>query len=137
MVTSIAPLRAIKPLTFDDKRSRPIGGLDSQTVPNLIAILWDAPPPEKARRTGQTGGHGQPFDWPALAALLANDPAARAHPAILAGGLRIENVAEAIAKVRPFAVDVSSGVESSLGVKDAAMITAFCQAVRDVDAGLR
>ena len=52
---------------------------------------------------------------------------------ILAGGLTSENVGEAIRIVRPFAVDVSSGVESERGVKDPALIEAFCEAVRQAD----
>lgn len=78
----------------------------------------------------QQGGTGIAFDW----------QRARRHPEwaplFLAGGLNPENVAEAISTVRPFAVDVSSGVESEPGRKDAARIRAFCDAVRAADAGL-
>ena len=69
------------------------------------------------------GGSGQPFDWSLV-------PAGLGKPIILAGGLTPENVAAAIQKVHPFAVDVSSGVELAKGIKDAAKISAFIEAVR-------
>lgn len=79
---------------------------------------------------GSTGGKGTAFDWSALPPLLADDT----KPIILAGGLTPENVGEAIRAVRPFAVDVSSGVERERGVKDPGLIGAFCRAVRAADA---
>jgi phosphoribosylanthranilate isomerase len=84
------------------------------------AILFDAPTPGR-------GGSGETFDW-SIAAL-----GRRRYPAlqiILAGGLTPENVARAISDVSPFAVDVASGVESAAGIKDAAKLTAFVDAVR-------
>lgn len=69
------------------------------------------------------GGGGQTFDW---AVIPANMPKA----IILSGGLTPENVAEAIRRVRPSAVDVSSGVEAAKGIKDVAKIAAFVAAVR-------
>jgi len=68
---------------------------------------------------GTYGGTGEHFDW--QLAVKASGFA----PIILAGGLRIENVREAITSVRPFAIDVCSGVESSPGVKDPGKIRAF------------
>jgi phosphoribosylanthranilate isomerase len=70
------------------------------------------------------GGTGQIFDW-------ARIPAERQKPLILAGGLHPGNVTEAIRQVRPYAVDVSSGVESAKGVKDAALMRAFLRGVYD------
>lgn len=72
---------------------------------------------------GVPGGTGERFDWSLI-------PAALAKPLILAGGLTAENVQQAIAQVRPYAVDVSGGVEASKGVKDAAKVRAFVEAVR-------
>jgi phosphoribosylanthranilate isomerase len=71
------------------------------------------------------GGTGMPFDWSLVKQLRD-----RVSFLMLAGGLRPENVAAAIAAVRPHAVDVSSGVESGPGVKDPAKVRAFLDAVR-------
>lgn len=78
---------------------------------------------------GSTGGQGDLLDHQALAEMMPQIE----KPVILAGGLTADNVAQAIRIVHPFAVDVSSGVESSPGVKDAGLIRRFCQAVRDAD----
>ena len=72
---------------------------------------------------GVPGGTGERFDWSLV-------PAALAKPLILAGGLTAENVQQAIAQVRPYAVDVSGGVEASKGVKDASKVMAFVGRVR-------
>ncbi len=72
------------------------------------------------------GGGGKVFDWSLV-------PHAVPHRLVLSGGLRAANVGAGIAALRPWAVDVSSGVESSRGVKDAALIHAFCDAVREAD----
>ncbi len=74
---------------------------------------------------GAPGGTGRPFDW-AIAGAVA-----QRYPFLLAGGLTPSNVANAIETVRPWGVDVSSGVETD-GVKDVAKISAFCLAVRSV-----
>ena len=71
------------------------------------------------------GGTGEKFNWD-----LAGEAQKFGKPIFLAGGLTPENVAEAVKQVRPFAVDVSSGVESAPGKKDAAKMRAFIEAVR-------
>ncbi|MCS4281893.1 phosphoribosylanthranilate isomerase [Pseudomonas sp. BIGb0278] len=73
--------------------------------------------------TGVPGGTGEAFDWSLV-------PAQLSKPIILAGGLSADNVAQAIAQVQPYAVDVSGGVEQAKGIKDAARIEAFMRAVR-------
>lgn len=73
---------------------------------------------------GQPGGTGQTFDW----ALV---PVDLPKPVVLAGGLNADNVSVAIQRVRPYAVDVSGGVERSKGIKDADMIAAFMRGVSD------
>jgi phosphoribosylanthranilate isomerase len=73
------------------------------------------------------GGGGKVFDW----SLVPKD---LAHRAVLSGGLNAQNATDAVARLRPFAVDVSSGVERDKGIKDAAKIRAFIEAVRAADA---
>lgn len=80
-----------------------------------------------AWRPGVPGGTGETFDW----SLIPLDLAPRI---ILAGGLDAENVGEAIRQVRPYAVDVSGGLEAQKGIKDHAKIRAFVEAVRLADA---
>ncbi|WPN76668.1 phosphoribosylanthranilate isomerase [Pseudomonas germanica] len=72
---------------------------------------------------GVPGGTGEAFDWSLI-------PQGLSKPLILAGGLTPENVADAVARVKPYAVDVSGGVEASKGIKDHAKIHAFINAVR-------
>lgn len=74
--------------------------------------------------TGQPGGTGARFNWD-----LATD-AARRHTVVLAGGLTPGNAAEAVSRVRPYGLDVSSGVESAPGRKDAAKVRAFIAAAK-------
>lgn len=74
---------------------------------------------------GKSGGSGTRFDWSSL-------PDARGKPVLLAGGLDALSVAEAVRRVRPYAVDVSSGVESAPGVKDPVRMKALIQEVMNV-----
>ena len=73
------------------------------------------------------GGAGKVFDW----SLIPKELAPRV---VLSGGLSVHSVTGAVAQVRPFAVDISSGVEASKGIKDARLIAAFVDAVRAADA---
>jgi len=86
------------------------------------AILLDA------AVEGSFGGTGTQADWDVAAEVVR----IASKPVILAGGLNPDNVADAIRKIRPFAVDVASGVEASPGVKDKAKMKAFFEAVRSV-----
>lgn len=73
------------------------------------------------------GGGGKVFDWSLI-------PADVPAPVVLSGGLSPANVIDGVLRVRPWAVDVSSGVEAHKGIKDAALIRRFCDAVREADA---
>ena len=103
---------------------------DWSRCPGVDCILIDASVP----------GAGAPLDWPAIASVVSAERAcAREHaghdiPLMLAGGLDPANVGDAIKALHPDIVDVSSGVETSRGVKDAGLIRAFCDAVRAADA---
>jgi len=72
------------------------------------------------------GGAGKVFDWSRI-------PAGVPCPLVLSGGLNPANVIDGVLRVRPWAVDVSSGVESAQGIKDAVLMRRFCQAVREAD----
>jgi phosphoribosylanthranilate isomerase len=96
--------------------------------PDAAALLLDAPP-----ANGLPGGTGRTFDWGAV-------PKGLPRPLILSGGLNAANVGEAIRRVRPWAVDVSSGVEAVdgaghpiKGIKDPGRITAFIEEARHAD----
>ena len=90
-------------------------------------ILFDAKPPRDATRPG---GNGHAFDWSLLGSRTFQ------KPWMLSGGLNCESVATAVAATRPPGIDVSSGVESSPGVKDPALIEAFMARARAAQAGL-
>ena len=81
--------------------------------PPRITILLDAHDPERR------GGTGRTIDWDAAAAI------ARRRRVVLAGGLNPDNIAAAVSRVRPFGVDVSSGVESAPGIKDVGRLRAL------------
>lgn len=90
--------------------------------PNAQALLLDA-------HVDGYGGGGKVFDWSLI-------PPSVSSRLVLSGGLNAANVADGISQVRPWAVDVSSGVEVSKGIKSADLIHEFCTAVRRADAEL-
>ena len=94
---------------------------ECQALPAMATMLLDAHDP--IRR----GGTGRTIDWRAAAA------AARLRPVILSGGLNAANVLDALRRVGPYAIDVSSGVESSPGVKDAAKLREFFAALASTE----
>lgn len=110
------PVKAVKALRVRDSAS-----IDRHEAFAVSALLLDAHVP------GRYGGTGQAFDWD-----LASEVAARRN-VILAGGLVPENVAEAVEIVRPYAVDVSSGVEIAPGCKDPERVAAFIRNAKGVN----
>lgn len=91
-----------------------------RSYPDACGFLLDSHVP------GGAGGLGTPFDWDKV-------PANLGRPLILAGGLNARNIAEAIGRIRPYAVDVSSGVEFDKGIKDENKMAEFMKEVRRVD----
>lgn len=121
-------------LEFAKKMIRPVIkaiGLHAEALsgidiwPSRVLVLLDVHDPV------QRGGTGRTIDWTAAAAV------ARRRPILLAGGLNPANVAEAVERVRPYGVDVSSGVESAPGIKDAARLNALFEALHGTDRAAR
>ncbi|MEM9914237.1 MAG: phosphoribosylanthranilate isomerase [Planctomycetota bacterium] len=126
-------LKILKALPFDPATlANPLDGWRT-LGDQLTGLLIDTPPQPDATITG---GSGHAFDWSRLAAFDRSGGFAGLPPYLLAGGLTPDNVGEAIRTTRPWGVDVSSGVESSRGVKDPSLIKAFFEAVREADASL-
>ncbi len=88
---------------------------------NAAAFLFDSNEP------GQLGGTGHAFDWKTLDQNVGK-------PVILAGGLNVENIGRAIEQIKPYSVDVSSGVESAKGIKDHEKLRSFMAAIFQTDA---
>jgi phosphoribosylanthranilate isomerase len=95
------------------------GNEDADVWPDRVRLLIDAHDPDRR------GGTGRTVDWSKAAAIAAR------RPVLLAGGLNAANAADAIRTVRPFGIDVSSGVESAPGVKDHARLRALFEAVME------
>jgi phosphoribosylanthranilate isomerase len=100
-------------------------GIDAAAVAAWPQEVW---PLLDAHDAARRGGTGRACDWDAAAEV------SRTRPIILAGGLDASNIGEAVARVRPFAVDVSSGVEREPGVKDPDRLRAFVESVAAADA---
>lgn len=107
---------------FRVRRKGDLEGMDDYD--RADAFLLDS------RVTGKRGGTGVAFDW-----RLAKSAAEAGKPIILAGGLNPDNVVAALEAARPYAVDVSTGVESAPGKKDRDLMREFVRAVREFDAG--
>jgi len=126
---SRSPFSADRPVPF------PIRAYRVKDESSLREIEADASPRSMilldTYSAGALGGTGHTFDWE-----LAKQAKAFGLPIILAGGLTPENVGEAVAAVRPYAVDVASGVEAAPGRKDHDKLRRFIDAVREADRSL-
>lgn len=107
----------LKTLPMGEGSDDPVAA--AKRYPSALAFLLDGHGP------GQAGGRGEAFDWSRAPRLD--------RPVFLAGGLGPGNIAEAIQRVRPYAVDVSSGIESSPGHKDGEKMRQFLEEVRRAD----
>ena len=112
------PVRCIKAIGVGE-------GFDVEALASWPASVW---PLLDAHDPVRRGGTGRAVDWDLAAR------AARTRPIVLAGGLDASNIRDAVERVRPFAVDVSSGVERVPGIKDADRLRAFVGAVAAADA---
>jgi phosphoribosylanthranilate isomerase len=121
--TTVAQLARIAPV-FKALRVGPdFSAVTLESYPGVSGFLFDT----AAAKLGQYGGTGRLADWGVA------QQAARSHRVILAGGLNAENVAAAILQVRPYGVDVASGVEASPGAKDHAQLREFVREARRAD----
>lgn len=128
-VAAMARLRVIKAIRVSRE------GLKNELAPwraaglkNLIGLLMEP------GGTGVAGGSGVANDWTTIATEIAAGTFDLLPPIIAAGGLTPETVADVVKALHPWAVDVSSGVEATVGEKSPEKVTAFVQAVRDADA---
>lgn len=121
----LAPLRVFKALHY---RKGLMSEFASWLDAKVGAILIDTPPRGPLR-----GGGGEAFSWSGFGRELELTPPPPGARLVIAGGLTPANVPGVMRLLGPFGVDVSSGVESSRGVKDARLIREFCKAIRAAD----
>jgi len=106
--------KALRPATFDEGEAEAEWYFPSQTLPGQPSLLLDA------QHASLYGGTGQVADWTVAAQLAEN-----ISGLMLAGGLNADNVAAAVSQVKPFAVDVASGIEARPGCKDPKLVRSF------------
>ena len=112
-----APLKVVKAFRIQNAESL-------KPLPDYAVDAWLL----DSHVAGKRGGTGEKFNWD-----LACQAKELGRPVILAGGLSPENIADAVQQVWPFGVDVSSGVESAPGQKDAALVRRFVEIVREME----
>jgi phosphoribosylanthranilate isomerase len=129
-VAALAPLGVVKAIHVSrDTFSDALALWWNTTAPNLLCVTLDT-----AAGRNAPGGTGFRNDWDFIERTLDdNETMARGPYVILAGGLTPENVGTVVRAIRPWGVDVSTGVEDSPGVKSDEKMKAFCKAVRDAD----
>lgn len=125
-LNAIAPMRGVKRIQVIHVEGGDALDLIDAYAPHVDAFLLDSGRPSAARP--ELGGTGRTHDWDVSATFVQASP----RPVFLAGGLNADNVARAIDQVRPFGVDLCSGVRGERGL-DAAALNAFMKAVRAAD----
>jgi phosphoribosylanthranilate isomerase len=126
-VAALRPLRVIKAIRVVRGQLR-LALQHWHGVKNVIGLLMEP------GMTTEPGGTGVANDWNEVIEAQRAGAFENLPPLIAAGGLKSENVADVVRRLRPFAVDVSSGVESERGIKSEEKIAAFVRNVRDADA---
>ena len=131
-VKALLPLTVIKAVRVErDLFAQTLDGwrkaIRETPLPNLAGFVLETP------NTAAPGGTGVPNDWSTILAAQQAGAFANLPPIIAAGGLDPQSVGEIVRTVRPYAVDVSSGIEETRGVKSAARVRAFVDAVRAAD----
>jgi phosphoribosylanthranilate isomerase len=123
LVRALRPLPILRAVSIDEGLTETSAYLEAcyrqLALPRMLLV--------DARSGGRFGGTGTTVDWKLL---VESRPSLRGLPLVLAGGLTPQNVAEAIALVRPWAVDVASGVEASPGAKSPELVRRFVAAAR-------
>jgi phosphoribosylanthranilate isomerase len=132
LVAALKPVPVIKALRLDANLGNTLRewevAIPKLDLTNLAGLIMETP------STGAPGGTGIANDWPALANHVRAGDFQKLPPLIAAGGLTPESVGGVVRTIRPYAVDVSSGVESVRRQKSPDKIRAFVRAVRDADA---
>ena len=133
MIRALQPLAVVKAVSVERERYGATlktwrEAIASLALTNLVGFVLET------AGTGQAGGSGVANDWDAVGAARDAGSFEGLPPIIAAGGLTPESVGGIVRDVRPYAVDVSSGVEASRGVKSPELLAAFVAAVREADA---
>jgi phosphoribosylanthranilate isomerase len=136
MVRVLQPLRIIKsipiePTRIDNDLRQWKAAIERMGLKNLVGLVMET------ANTGQAGGSGVANDWTTLKRCVDSGIMAGLPPLIAAGGLTPDNVGQVVRDLRPWAVDVSSGVEIVKGMKSPDKIAAFVKAVRAEDGNSR
>jgi phosphoribosylanthranilate isomerase len=134
-VAELRPLRVIKAVRVHGEEleadmERWAAARARHDLRNLAALLLESPP---ASPDGAPGGTGAENDWEAIAAVRFAEVIEELPAIVVAGGLTPANVGEVVRRLEPYAVDVSSGIESARGIKSLAKMAAFSYEVRAAD----
>jgi len=130
-IADVAPLRVIKAVRLDFASAESTLGfwkthVESGSIPNLVGLLLETP------ATSHAGGTGVANDFDLIQRLTEQNAFVGLPPIIVSGGLMPDNVRDVARRLRPYAVDVSSGIETSVGVKSIERMKSFIEQAVDV-----